>query len=70
MTWAVNKRIEKEKGHTPMDLGAVESRKENQEWPVQSESDQEWSPWSCPEEDYHWHQEEEQMGELNSIGKK
>ena len=62
MAWAVNKRIEKERGHAPMELGSVEALEKK--WQESSEED--WS-WKGSMEGDDW--SEETMGELDMVGK-
>ena len=64
MAWAVNKRIEKERGHAPMELGAVDNPALGQKW--QESCDEDWS-WQGSAEGDDW--SGEMMGELDMVGK-
>ena len=64
MAWAVNKRIEKERGHAPMELGSVETPVLGQRW--QDSHDEGWN-WPGDMEGENW--SEGTLGELDMVGK-
>ena len=64
MAWAVNKRIEKERGHAPMELGSVETPMLGQKW--QESHDEGWN-WTGNMEGENW--SEGTLGELDMVGK-
>ena len=42
MAWAVNKRIEKERGHAPMEVGHVDTPSLGQKWQQSQDEEKRW----------------------------